>query len=134
MTPVLEARSPTPERSLTQRLDALERANTIRTKRSVLKRDIKAGRVSVIALLADPPEFIETMKVYDLLLAVPMVATVKANQIVTRCRISPSKTVGGLSVRQRAELATVLSQPSSTRDRAAHQREYREFQVGGCRR
>ena len=129
MTPVLEARSPTPERSLTQRLDALERANTIRTKRSVLKRDIKAGRVSVIALLADPPTYIDTMKVYDLLLAVPMVATVKANQIVTRCRISPSKTVGGLSVRQRDELARLLL--SRPKDKVERNRQYCELQSRG---
>ena len=126
--------SAAPDRSLTQRRDALERANIVRIRRSQLKRDIKAGRVNVIALLANPPEYVETMKVFDLLLAVPTVATVKANKILTQCRVSPSKTVGGLSVRQRAELATLLSRPSSTEDKAAYQREYREFRVGGrCR-
>ena len=115
-----------PDRSLTQRLDALERANSVRTRRSQLKRDVKAGRVSVIDLLTDPPEFIETMKVYDLLLAVPMVATVKANQIVTRCRISPSKTIGGLSERQRDELTRfLLSRP---KDKVERNRQYRELQ------
>ena len=113
-----------PDRSLTQRLDALERANSVRIRRSQLKRDVKAGRVSVIALLADPPEFIETMKVYDLLLAVPMVATVKANQIVTRCRISPSKTVGGLSERQRDELARFLLSRPKDKVKAAYNRAY----------
>ena len=33
-----------PERSLTQRMDALKRANEIRTRRARLKRDLKAGR------------------------------------------------------------------------------------------
>lgn len=32
-----------PERSLNQRMDALARANTIRTKRAQLKRDLKSG-------------------------------------------------------------------------------------------
>jgi hypothetical protein len=33
---------------------------------------------------------------------------VKANKILTQCRISPSKTIGGLSPRQRAELVALL--------------------------
>jgi hypothetical protein len=61
-----------PERSLTQRREALERANDIRTYRAELKRDLKAGRENVIKLLRDPPEKIETMKVFDLLIAAPL--------------------------------------------------------------
>jgi len=63
--------SAAPERSLTQRLDALERANEVRTKRAQLKRDLKGGRCS-------------------------------------QCRISPSKTIGGLAQRQRDELVSLL--------------------------
>jgi hypothetical protein len=33
---------------------------------------------------------------------------VKVNKILTHCRISPSKTIGGLSERQRAELVSML--------------------------
>src|SRR5207302_749250 len=40
-----------PERSLTQRMDALQRANEIRSRRAQLKRDLKAGRQSIHALL-----------------------------------------------------------------------------------
>ena len=36
-----------PERSLVQRMEALQRANEIRTKRATLKRDLKAGKVSI---------------------------------------------------------------------------------------
>ena len=39
-----------------------------------------------------------------MILAVPKYGRVKANKILTQCRISPSKTIGGLSERQRAEL------------------------------
>ena len=100
--------SAAPERSLTQRLDALERANEVRTKRAALKRDLKGGRKSIHQLLLDPPEWIETAKVLDMLLAVPKYGRVKANKILTQCRISPSKTIGGLSERQRAELVQQL--------------------------
>jgi hypothetical protein len=43
----------TPERSLDQRIDALSRANEVRALRAQLKRDLKAGRVSIGALLRD---------------------------------------------------------------------------------
>ena len=98
----------TPERSLTQRMEALKRANEIRTRRARLKRDLKAGRVKVQPLLLDPPEYLQTAKVFDLLLAVPKYGRVKVNRILTHCRISPSKTLGGLSERQRNELVSYL--------------------------
>jgi hypothetical protein len=100
--------SAAPERSLTQRLDALERANVVRTRRAQLKRDLKSGRSSIHTLLLEPPEYIETAKVFDMLLAVPKYGRVKVNKVLTQCRISPSKTIGGLSERQRDELVKLL--------------------------
>ncbi len=97
-----------PERSLVQRMEALERANQIRTRRAQLKRDLKAGRSSIHDLLLEPPEFVETAKVFDMLLAVPKYGRVKVNKVLQVCRISPSKTIGGLSERQRAELISML--------------------------
>jgi hypothetical protein len=100
--------SAAPERSLNQRMDALARANRIRTERAQLKRDLKAGRLSIHTLLANPPEYVETAKVFDMLLAVPKYGRVKVNKILALCRISPSKTIGGLSERQRSELVSLL--------------------------
>jgi hypothetical protein len=97
-----------PERSLVQRMDALSKANEIRMRRAQLKRDLKSSRTSIHQLLLDPPEWIETAKVLDMLLAVPKYGRVKANKILTQCRISPSKTIGGLSERQRTELVQML--------------------------
>src|SRR5246500_5346241 len=97
-----------PERSLNQRMDALARANQIRIKRAQLKRDLKAGRVSIHDLLLEPPEYVETAKVFDMLLAVPKYGRVKVNKVLVQCRISPSKTIGGLSQRQRTELVSML--------------------------
>jgi hypothetical protein len=97
-----------PERSLVQRMDALQRANDIRSRRAQLKRDLKAGRQPIHELLLDPPEYLETAKVFDLLLAVPKYGRVKVNKILSTCRISPSKTIGGLSERQRAELVELM--------------------------
>ncbi len=89
-------------------MDALARANEIRSQRARLKRDLKAGRHSIQQLLLNPPEYVETAKVFDMLLAVPKYGRVKVNRILTHCRISPSKTIGGLSQRQRAELVALM--------------------------
>ena len=100
--------SAAPERSLNQRMDALARANRIRTERARLKRELKAGRLSIHTLLIDPPEYVETAKVFDMMLAVPKYGRVKVNKILAHCRIAPSKTIGGLSERQRSELVSLL--------------------------
>ena len=97
-----------PERSLNQRMDALTKANEIRTARAQLKRDLKSGRVSIHTLLLEPPHYLETAKVFDMMLAVPKYGRVKVNKILQACRISPSKTIGGLSDRQRDELVSLL--------------------------
>lgn len=111
-----------PERSLAQRLNALEHANAIRKARARLKADVRAGRRSALDILGEPPEYVSTMKVCDLLLAIPKVGRVKTSKYLTQCRISPSKTIGGLSQRQRDELVSLLrrqpdpaiSRPSTT--------------------
>ena len=93
-----------PERSLDQRMDALKRANVVRSKRARLKVDLKRGTVTIGSVLREPPEFLMTAKVIDLLMAAPKCGRVKSARIMEQCRVSPSKTVGGLSDRQRTEL------------------------------
>src|ERR1700752_205640 len=111
MSPVSESpakRIAAPERSLVQRMEALQRANDIRSRHAQLKRDLKAGRQPIHELLLEPPDYLMTAKVFDLLLAVPKYGRVKVNKILSQCRISPSKTLGGLSERQRGELVALL--------------------------
>ena len=93
-----------PARSRDQRMEALKRANDIRVRRAKLKKDLKDGRVRIQAILSNPPEYVSTAKVFDILMAVPKFGRVKAARFLNQCRISQSKTVGGLSDRQRAEL------------------------------
>jgi hypothetical protein len=97
-----------PERSFDQQMEALRRANEIRSARATLKRDLKAGRTHIHGVLLDPPEYLQNAKVSELLLAVPKYGRVKVNRLLTQCRISPSKTLGGLSERQRQELVSNL--------------------------
>jgi hypothetical protein len=98
-----------PSRSRAQREDALRRATAVRRQRAQLKRDLKTGRCVIEEVLTDPPAFVQTAKVADLLLAVPKYGPVKVNKLLSRCRIAPSKTIGGLSDRQRNELAALLA-------------------------
>ena len=98
-----------PVRSLDQRMDALKRANDVRVKRAKLKKDLKDGRVRIETILGKPPEYVETAKVIDILMAVPKFGRVKASRFLNQCRISQSKTVGGLSDRQRAELVGLFN-------------------------
>ena len=93
-----------PERSLDQRMEALRRANDIRVRRAQLKKDLKAGTVRIEDILTTPPPYVETAKVFDMLMSVPKFGRVKATRLLNQCRITQSKTVGGLSERQRAEL------------------------------
>ncbi len=102
MTSKTQAQAPL--RSLDQRMEALKRANDIRVRRAQLKKDLKDGRVQIDGILMDPPEYVSTAKVFDMLMAVPKFGRVKASRLLNQCRISQSKTVGGLSERQRAEL------------------------------
>ena len=62
-------------------------------------------------ILRDPPEYVSTAKVFDMLMAVPKFGRVKAGRFLNTCRISQSKTVGGLSERQRTELIGLFDRP-----------------------
>lgn len=107
-TPFVVDEARVPERSLAQRMHALAYANEIRTQRATYKRDLKAGRADLVDGLLEPPAWLETAKVLDLLLAVPKVGRVKASKILRVVVVSPSKTIGGLSQRQRTELVVAL--------------------------
>jgi hypothetical protein len=76
----------------------------VRSRRAALKADLKRGDANIRDVLVAPPDFLLTAKVVDLLMAAPKCGRVKSARIMELCRISPSKTIGGLSERQRAEL------------------------------
>ena len=70
-----------PLRSLDQRMDALKRANDVRVKRAKLKKDLKEGKVRIETILGNPPEYVSTAKVIDILMAVPKFGRVKAGAL-----------------------------------------------------
>jgi hypothetical protein len=106
---VTKTQAQAPVRSPDQRMEALKRANDIRVRRAKLKKDLKIGRARIDSILREPPDYVATAKVFDMLMAVPKFGRVKATRFLNQARISQSKTVGGLSDRQRAELIGLLS-------------------------
>lgn len=96
------------ERTAEQRERALARANEIRSLRSTLKRSI-TGPSHAAAIILDPPWYLQTMKVDQLLLAIPKLGRVKVDVFMRTVRVSPSKRVGGLSDRQKTEIAKELN-------------------------
>lgn len=103
-----------PDRSLTQRLNALERAQEVRIFRARLKDKIRdadpkeTGIAEAAWQIADPHPLVQSMKIQALLLAVPKIGRQKAGRILLVCGISPTKTLGGLTDRQRLELVCQL--------------------------
>jgi hypothetical protein len=91
-----------------QRRRALRQANQVRSERARLKRDLATGKVGLLEILARPPACVRTARVRDLLVTVPKIGSVKAARILTRCGIADSKTLAGLTDRQRAELTNLL--------------------------
>ncbi len=99
-----KANANVPGRSREQRLRALRLANEIRSARAQLKKDLASGKIELAQILAQPPACLRTARVRDVLLALPKIGSVKAGRILTDCGIAHSKTLGGLTERQRTEL------------------------------
>lgn len=98
-----------PTRTQDQRMAALLRANDIRVRRAAVKRSIRQGDVSIVDVIAAPSDCVYTAKVMEMLLAVPRMGSVRAVRFMNSHRVSQSKTVGGLSDRQRGELVKALA-------------------------
>lgn len=87
-----------------QRMGALERANDIRFRRAALKRELRENPLLLAGLLTDPPWWLESMRVFDLLRALPWWGQVKAGRLMRLADVPLNKRVGGLTVRQRERL------------------------------
>jgi len=97
-----------PGRSREQRLRALAQANEVRTARAELKKGLASGQIELVEVLADPPPWARTARVRDLLLVLPRIGSVRAGRILSHCGIAHSKTLGGLTDRQRGELINLF--------------------------
>jgi len=96
-------------RLLERRMSALRQANQVRGLRAKLKQDLREGTVRLEQILATGACYLASAEVFDLLVAVPKIGPVKAGHLLTIASISPCKTVGALSGRQRTRLIELLS-------------------------
>ncbi len=96
-------------RLLDRRMSALRQANQVRGLRAKLKQDLREGTAHLEQILASGADYLATAEVFDLLVAVPKIGPVKADHLLAIARISPCKTVGALSGRQRVRLIELLS-------------------------
>ena len=89
-----------------QRAAALETAAAARKARAELKVRLKSSGTSLDDVLADgeTDEVIGKMKVVAVLEAMPGVGKVRAQKIMERLEISPSRRVRGLGTKQRQAL------------------------------
>ena len=106
----LAERNDVPKRSADQRRDALALANRIRAQRALLKADLKRGRASIAIVLGDPPAYLATARIAELLSALPGYGPVKVGRTLERCQVSPRRTVSGLNERQRDDLLRALAE------------------------
>ena len=109
MDPSLTRRLGAPVRSVGQRREALALANEVRFKRAALKVALKRGELPIIPLIEDPPNYLASAKVVELLMALPAHGPVKVERLLKRCQVSPRKTVAGLNARQRRDLIKALT-------------------------
>ena len=96
----------------TQRLAALKRANEIRERRKQLKLDLRSGQVLLAEALLSDADWLQTMRVRELLLATPGIGTQKTTHVLRVCRMSHFAPLGGLPLQRRRELLVALMQRS----------------------
>ena len=89
-----------------QRAAALEKAAEARRARAALKVELKSSGTSLADVLARgaADDVIGKMKVVAVVESMPGVGKVRAQQIMERLEISPSRRVRGLGVKQREAL------------------------------
>ena len=93
-----------------QHMQALERANRVRLARAELKRSIARGDLDASAVIRDCPWETESMTLAELLTSQRRWGRTRARKFLLRVALSENKRLGTLTDRQRALLATALSE------------------------
>lgn len=91
-----------------QHLAALARANKVRLARAELKRRIADGVVTAAQVIAECPWEAESMTVADVLQSQRRWGAMRCRRFLLGFHVSETKTVGKLTDRQRAQLASAL--------------------------
>ena len=98
-----------PNLSVEQRADALAKAQEMRTKRMELRKELKAGKVTLAEVLKREDEIVTRMKVKYLLESLPNVGKITAASLMEEIGINESRRIQGLGKRQMAMLLEKLA-------------------------
>lgn len=80
----------------TQSLEALSRANEVRSARAAVKRAIGAGEIDregVAEILRGPDPHLRGMRIYDLFLALPHFGATRTAALIRRACLTPETTI-----------------------------------------
>ncbi len=97
-----------PQLSDEERQQNLKKAEEARRERAQLRRDIKAGNVTLKQVFEMDSDIAKRMRVSALLESMPGIGKAKAEKTMEEIGISESRRVQGLGVRQREQLLAKL--------------------------
>lgn len=109
-----------PDETAAQRAAAYANSLNIRQLRAQLKRDLRrrgaAAGSEMARILQDPPTYLQSALIFDVLAWLPGVKSVRADAMLQEAKVTGGlRTVGELTERQRSALAElVLDPPSAT--------------------
>lgn len=98
-----------PNLSTEERAQALQKAQEMRSKRMELRKELKAGNITLADVLKREDEIVTRMKVKYLLESLPNVGKITAASIMEEVGINESRRVQGLGKRQLAMLLEKLA-------------------------
>jgi hypothetical protein len=104
-----------PRRGTSQCLEALARANQVRLARAALKRNISAGRRSIIDVIIDSPWEAESMSLSELLCSQRRWGRARSRKLLSSAGLSEGKRLGTLTERQRRVLVAALEAKLTSR-------------------
>jgi hypothetical protein len=89
-------------------MEALARANEVRLARAALKRDITAGRRSVVDVVTGAPWEAESMSLSELLCSQRRWGRARSRKLLASAALGEGKKVGTMTERQRRILVAAL--------------------------
>lgn len=99
-----------PQLTMDDRQNALQKAQEMRSKRMVLRKQLKTGQVKLEDIIDDlENEVVSRMRVKYLLESLPKVGKITAKTIMEEIGIDESRRVQGLGSRQRRVLLEKMS-------------------------
>lgn len=95
--------------ALPQHMQALAHANDVRLKRAALRRDIAANLADVPGVLADTPDYAQTMAILDLLMAQRRWGRQRSRRLLAVAGVGEMRYLRDLTERQRRVISDLVA-------------------------